>query len=276
MVAEEAEGVIHLLQEKKQKLEQILSGLGRVLIAFSGGVDSTLLSMAAFRVLGGQATAVHILSPFSSNSDKQDVLDYAKKIGIPLVFLEANELADSEIVANPPNRCYFCKKMRIAKLARYAKENQFSWILDGSNQDDLGDFRPGMQALRECEIARSPLLEAEFTKKDVRMLSREWGLGSWDKPAAACLASRIPYGEPITSEALVRVDAAESCLRPFLPRSAQLRVRLHGDLARIEVDPAGLAPLFARSQEVTSTLKNQGFRYVTLDLEGYQMGSFNP
>lgn len=265
-----------LLREKEQKLEQILKGLGRVLVAFSGGVDSTLLSMAAFRVLGDQATAVHILSPFSSNADKQDVLDYAEKIGIPLVFIDSNELGNAEITANPSNRCYFCKKMRMAQLSRYAGENQFPWILDGSNQDDLGDFRPGMQALRECDIARSPLLEAGFTKKDVRMLSQEWGLDSWDKPAAACLASRIPYGETITAEALSRVDAAESCLRPFIPHSAQLRVRLHGDLARIEVDPEGLAPLLSRSQEVTAELKKQGFRYVTLDLDGYHMGSFNP
>ena len=265
-----------LLQEKEQQLEQILKGLGRVLIAFSGGVDSTLLSMAAFRVLRGHAVAVHILSPFSSHSDKQDVRDYAEKIGIPLVFLETNELADSEITVNSPRRCYFCKKMRMTQLNRYARDNGFSWILDGSNRDDLGDFRPGMQALEECEIARSPLLEAGFTKKDVRLLSREWGLDSWDKPAAACLASRIPYGEPITAEALARVDTAESCLRPFIPRNAQLRVRLHGDLARVEVDSAALAPLLAHSQEVTSELKKMGFRYVTLDLEGYHMGSFNP
>ena len=276
MAAEKTKGVMFLLQEKEQKLEHILRGLGRVLIAFSGGVDSTLLSMAAFRVLGGQAVAVHILSPFSSHSDKQDVRDYAKKIGIPLVFLETNELADSEITVNSPRRCYFCKKIRMAQLSAYAEENGFSWILDGSNQDDLGDFRPGMQALQECEIARSPLLEAGFTKPDVRLLSREWGLDSWDKPAAACLASRIPYGEPITAEALARVDTAESSLRPFIPRSAQLRVRLHGDLARIEVDPAGIALLLAHSQEVTAELKKQGFRYVTLDLEGYHMGSFNP
>lgn len=265
------------LKEKTGHLLSMLKDMKKAAVAFSGGTDSTLLAAAAFRVLGSNAAAVTVSSPTLPEAELEDAKKLAALLGIRHVILSVSELDIADFVSNGKDRCYHCKKYRFEKLRLWVGENSFSWVLDGSNTDDLKDYRPGMKAISELEGVRSPLLEAGMTKQDVRSLSREWGLPSWNKPAAACLASRIAYGTPITREALLQVEKAEEIVRAYCPSDTQVRVRHHGFLARIEADPRIMQDLAApeTAAAIYRALSGLGFRFAALDLAGYRMGSMN-
>ena len=264
------------LLRKKEALFALMKDFGSVVVAFSGGVDSSLLAVLAHEILGDAAVAVTVLSPLLPEEEKKDALKMAHQAGIHHVFLEMNELRDEKFTANPPDKCYICKKMRFERLAKWADGQSIPWILDGSNADDTKDYRPGMKALSEIPIVRSPMLEVGLTKSEIRKLSKEKGLFTWSKPARACLASRLPYGETITEEKLRRIEAAEIFLAGYLPADSQFRVRSHGDIARIEMDlPEALKLLPENAGRIHDALEKIGFSYVTLDLKGYRMGSLN-
>lgn len=264
-----------MVDEKLRRLTEILRSLQSAAVAFSAGVDSTLLTAAAQRVLQDRAIAMTAVSPTLPAGERGQAVDLAARIGIRHMFIEANELQDPDFVRNPANRCYFCKKLRYTLLLQTAHTHGYAWVIDGTNADDQDDYRPGLRAVAELKGIRSPLAEAGFTKKEIRALSKEWELPTWDKPSAACLSSRIAYGEPITVEKLRQVDAAEAVVRQFT--SGQVRVRHHGNLARVEVAPSSLAALTEpeAAQQIVDALRKIGFRYVTLDLAGYRMGSMN-
>lgn len=263
----------------KEKTEALLASLGNMkhaVVAYSGGVDSTLLAAAAHRALSGRSIAVTVRSPLSTSADRQSVERMMREIGIRHIYLDLDELSDGQFTANDPRKCYYCKKMRFGKLDEWASRNGYEAILDGSNLDDLSDYRPGFDAMKEFGAVQSPLLACGFTKNDVRELSKEWGLETWRKPAGACLASRIALRIPIDRNNLEMVDRAESFLTDMLPPHSQLRVRHYGEIAKIETDEMGMKILCARAGEVNRTLRTIGYRYVTLDLGGYAMGSCNP
>ena len=265
------------IENKKEKLLAILKELDRAAVAFSGGADSTLLAAAAFRALGEKAVAVTVVSPTLPARERADAETWGKKTGIRHVLLPLSELDDPAFAANDSERCYHCKKFRFEALLTWARERGIPWVLDGSNRDDLRDYRPGMRAIAELKGVRSPLLEAGFTKRDIRALSKEWELPSWEKPASACLASRIAYGIPLTEKALKQVELGEEILRSFCPPNTQIRLRHHGFLARIEA-PSELLPLLAapeRAGKIGESLAALGFSFSTLDLAGYRMGSMN-
>ena len=264
------------LQKKTEALCALIGRMGNALVAFSGGVDSTLLAAAAYRALGDNAAAVTVCSPLSTRRDCADATRMACEIGIRHFYLDVDEFADPDFVANDPRKCYYCKKLRFSKVAEFAKENGYGHVLDGSNVDDLGDYRPGMEAMREFSAVSSPLLACGFSKADVRALSKVWNLATWSKPAAACLASRVAPPLAIEKKALASIDEAESFLLGILPPDSQVRVRHHGEIARIEADSFAFKILTTRSQEVVTVLRTIGYRYVTLDLGGYAMGSLNP
>ena len=263
-----------LLEEKTRKLESILREAEGVLVAFSAGADSTLLASMAHRVLGVRALAVTGRSVTLARAELDEAAALARQIGIRHRIVDTEEISDPSFGNNPPNRCYFCKDELYSVLRRVAGEEGLPVIADGSNADDLGDHRPGMQAAREREV-RSPLMEAGLTKEEIRHLSRELGLPTWDKPAQACLSSRFPYGDRITPEKIAQVERAEASLRELGFR--QLRVRHHGTIARLEIPKAEIPSLFAGglSDEVVRRIKEAGFHYVALDLEGFRSGSMN-
>lgn len=263
------------INSKLEQLNQRLLSFERVAVAFSGGTDSAFLAAAAHRVLGKNAVAVTAYSETLADSERQDTIAIAKEIGIEHVLVAASELNNAQFVGNPPDRCYFCKKERFGILAEWAESHGFPLIIEGTNADDLGDYRPGIQSLNEMDNVRSPLLETGFTKSDIRNLSRQWGLPTWNKPAAACLASRLSYGLPITKERLKQVEDAEEFIRQFC--SGQVRVRHHEQLARIEVEPSCISVVTEPSNSalIIEKLKSLGFTYITLDLSGYHMGSMN-
>ena len=261
-------------KEKEEKLFSLLQSYGSAAVALSGGVDSALLAAEAHDVLGGESAALTIVSPLLAEDEREDALRLARELKLNHFVIEMDELSDPAFAANPADRCYLCKRMRFLRMAEWARERGFPWLLDGSNADDSRDYRPGMRALAELNIC-SPLLEAGLTKAEIRTLSRERGLFTWNKPAKACLASRIPYGEPVTREGLARVEAAERFLAGILPPNAQFRVRSHGDLARIEAGREELPLLLEAADSIHDALQGAGFRYVTLDLKGYRMGSLN-
>lgn len=264
------------LRTKVQVLEETLAALeGGVLVAFSGGTDSALLLAEAARVLGDRCTAVTADSPSIPRAELEEAVRFAAARGVAHRVVPTQELQDPRYAANTEDRCYFCKGALFETMARLAAETGHRWILYGAVADDLGDFRPGMRAAEEAG-ARAPLLEAGFTKADVRARSKALGLPTWDKPAAACLASRVPTGTPITAEALGRVERAEAFLKSHGFR--QCRVRLMGEAARIEVELSEL-PRLAESAlraEVAQAMRALGFRFVTLDLEGFRSGSLSP
>ena len=262
-------------QEKYAELVNVLKGLNKVVVAFSGGVDSTLMSAGAYAALGNNAIAVTAVSPTMPEWEIEDAKLLAQEIGITHLCMNTNEMADPDFTANRPDHCYYCKRIRFGALADWTKKNGYKWIVDGSNMDDTRDYRPGMKALEEISCVRSPFLEVKMTKQDIRDVSKSLGLSSWNKQSAACLASRIAYGLPLTKAALQQVAVAENFIRPLV--TGQLRVRSHGDIARIEVNEKDSKILLepACRYRVNEKLKELGFTYITLDLGGYRMGSLN-
>jgi len=260
---------------KLEKLRSILLSYESVLIAFSGGVDSTFLLKAAHDVLGrSKVMAVTAKSETYPKKELEASKELAKLIDAKHLILETTELGISGFKENSPERCYYCKQELFSKLGAVANSEGLKVVCDGSTADDREDYRPGTRAARELGI-RSPLDEADFTKEDIRGFSREMNLPSWDKPSFACLASRFPYGEEITPQKLNLIDKGESILRKFGFR--QFRLRYHGNIARIEAAKGEMA-LFSEPnvrEEVSRALKSLGFNYITLDLEGYRTGSMN-
>lgn len=262
------------LQKKYRLLQDLLRSYGKVVIAYSGGVDSSLLSYVAHETLGDNAVSLTADAPVVPRSEFADSQAFCKCYSIRQVICHPNPIMMEEVRFNAPIRCYVCKKVIFGSLLEEAAKLGVETIADGSNLDDLGDYRPGLKALEELQV-KSPLREAGFTKADIRALSRELGLPTWNKQSNACLATRFPYGTEITAEKLSLVDKAESALSGM--GFTQLRVRVHNDIARIEV-PAEQIETLLRDENRTSivdALKELGFAYVTLDLAGYRTGSMN-
>lgn len=263
------------VMEKYEKLKRIIKECRRVAVAFSGGVDSTLLLYAAKDALGEDAIAITVSAQFVSEREGYEAVEFCDEIGVKQIIAKVDGLAIEGFAENPPERCYICKKALFKKILEIAENEGIQAVLEGSNLDDDGDYRPGMKALSELGI-RSPLKEAGLTKDDIRNISKELGLPTWDKPSFACLASRFVYGERITREKLKMVDEAEKLLVAIGLK--QFRVRMHGeDLARIEVpnDDSSLKLIMDNRAIIVKNLKDLGFKYISLDLQGYRTGSMN-
>lgn len=270
------------LSIRDARLHHIVAGLGSVAVAYSGGADSTLLLAVCLEALGAdRVLALTVHSQLTPTVEREQAASMARQLGACQRIVEFDALKEPGIAANRPDRCYHCKRAMFSRLLEIARAEGLATLIHGANRDDLDDYRPGLRAAEELDV-RAPLLEAGFTKGDVRALSRAMGLPTWDLPSTACLASRIPYDTPLTSEALARIDAAESFLRRLLPPAQRgkggVRVRDHFPLARIEVPEAEIARLAQSDtrEAIICRLQGLGYRYITLDLEGFRSGSLNP
>jgi pyridinium-3,5-biscarboxylic acid mononucleotide sulfurtransferase len=264
---------VSAVEERLKQLEGIVAPYGSALVAFSGGVDSSLaLAIAARALPKDKVLAVTSNNETYLPSELDLARDFAATLGVEHLVVNTRELDDPNYASNPTNRCYFCKSTLYSDLAKLASERGYACVVDGANKDDEGDYRPGRKAAKELGVV-SPLSVAGVGKAEVRELAKHLGLPSWDKPALACLSSRFPYGQEITPEKLSQVARAEEFLRKEGFR--QVRVRHHGEIARLEVAPAEMERAFVLREEISAELKEAGFLYVTLDLAGYKSGSLN-
>ena len=262
-----------IYNKKFENLKAYLRSLGSLAVAYSSGVDSTFLLKVAHDVLGDKAIAITATSSFFPKRESDEASDFCKANGIKQIIVASEELDIPEIRHNPTNRCYLCKKDLFTKIISIAKENGIEHVAEGSNQDDNGDYRPGLKAVAELGV-KSPLRECELYKEEIRTLSKQLDLPTWNKPSFACLASRFVYGEEITPKKLKMVEKAEESLLKL--GFKQFRVRIHGEnLARIEVLPAELEKLFSLREIISKALHEVGFTYITMDLSGYRTGAMN-
>ena len=260
------------MSDKLHQLKSLLRDMQSVVVAYSGGVDSTLVLKVAHDCLGERAVAVTAISASLPADERDEAEAIIRQIGAAYVPIDSHETDDPRYLANAPNRCYFCKSDVYDRLVAYAQREGYNYVVDGNNADDVGDYRPGRQAAQEHGV-RSPLQEVGLTKADVREMARALGLPNWNKPAAACLSSRIPYGTTITVQVLSQVEQAERALKRL--GLGQLRVRHHDQVARIEVPASDFATVLAQREPIVAQFKTLGYTYVTLDLAGFRTGSMN-
>jgi len=258
---------------KLEDLRATLSQMGSVLVTFSGGIDSALVLRVATDLLGEHAVGLTAVGPALAETERAEAVRIARDMGARHLMVDSAEIHDPNYRKNPDDRCYFCKTELYRVAERKRAELDLGWIANGTNADDLGDYRPGLRAADEGRV-RSPLVEAGMGKADVRAAARELGMDVWDKPASACLASRIPHGVEVTAERLGRIGTLEARLRGMGLR--QVRARFHGDIVRVEVEAAELGRAFALRERILEVGRQAGFRFVTLDLAGYRTGSLNP
>jgi pyridinium-3,5-biscarboxylic acid mononucleotide sulfurtransferase len=265
---------IEIARKKKEALVEALKRMDSLLVAFSGGVDSTFLLAVAREALGSRAVAATAVSGTYTRREQEEATAFASALGVEHVLFDSHESSLPEFSSNPPERCYYCKKSLALELRKIAETRGIAHIVHAANLDDLDDYRPGLKAAEEMGL-RAPLVDAGLTKEEIRLLSKDMGLPTWDKPAMACLASRIPYGQPITDEKLRVIGEAEDFLATNGFR--QFRVRHHGSIARIEVDPLDFPMILNREmrESIVERFKKLGFLHITLDLEGYVTGSMN-